>query len=1169
MIRDEVEQANYIYDSEQFLKFAAAFQLALLENQAAGEARISLDTYNDVLSLVNLLNDNSLANLYEAVFLHKIDNKDFFAWNNDEHIAVNGMGYSNYGSWSSKSIIRLDLSEGGGMRWNTFQPVENSAHLVGVFPTNAPVRLEAESMSGFSFVNWAGDFSGEVSPVTIEVSEDMEISGIFHKTDEAPAPVEMAIRAGNLNQVYNGQGREISVYTDPGGLKAFVSYDGSNIPPTLPGSYPVVVTIAESGISAEATFTLNVARAGLTIGVQNASRIRGAENPEFAADYVGFVNGEGPEVLEFLPVFSTSAALESAAGEYPIVASGAAGQNYTISYESGILTIEPAPGTWPVSEFGIAGGNLWWVYSSNLPAELAVGAEIILAGTETPFDGLVCKVTEISGDWAFQIESELSWEAYPFEPSGLSGIWYFTSLGEAEAGKLLDRPGLWTWSNPDLTTGDKVDVDFNWGGEWSADDLVGLEIQLLTDLSADPIMSLMGVHDQHEYQFTLAADLGATRLFIRAVDPSNSALRSHVTALDPPGLLTVHQQDGNETLDRGDSFDIVFAQAPPAGAIVHLTVGYVEEKGAALLVHIGDGKRTKFEFVFAEQISVQEWGDFAGRALLLDGQTWGDVELGGVPVNYSGGNAYGDTGPFSWASSGDTSQADEIVEEFGWSADLLVSNVGDDSLELTFGLAKGATDGIDVNLGEDERPPLPPSGVFEAFFQIPGTNGSLLDQRSIALESFTWSMFVQAGSGGYPVYLSWEQAIFPQEGAFFLKDGITGGSFINVDMLEQDHFELNDPAITSLQIVYYSIPPCEYTYNLPAGWSMISVPCQVDDPSLERLFPDAISLFDFARVYQKTTTMEVGKGYWINLPTASTATISGTGFLDLNIDLPAGWSMLGPGQNEVPVSSLADNVISVFGFEGGYFTADALEPGRGYWANLSTAGALELGASAAAKQGLALPENVGAGDAVLWVEGAGRQQMLFLGVQPSEVEALPPAPPLGLFDVRVEVDGMGAWQVPRVSAPRDFRLRMQGEELQLGWQIPAAERGLWQLVIDKRIIDLDGAGRVALESGAEEIFVRQTALPQAFSLRQNFPNPFNPATTIQYSLASPGPVNLKVYDLAGQVVRQLVDQRQGRGAHQVVWDGRDEAGTPAANGVYIYELRAGTYRAWRKMLLIK
>ena len=57
--------------------------------------------------------------------------------------------------------------------------------------------------------------------------------------------------------------------------------------------------------------------------------------------------------------------------------------------------------------------------------------------------------------------------------------------------------------------------------------------------------------------------------------------------------------------------------------------------------------------------------------------------------------------------------------------------------------------------------------------------------------------------------------------------------------------------------------------------------------------------------------------------------------------------------------------------------------------------------------------------------------------------------------------------------------------------------------------------------------------------------------------------------MAGQVVRHLVDQQQVAGSHQVVWDGLDASGAPTANGVCIYELRAGEYRALRKMLLIK
>jgi len=94
-------------------------------------------------------------------------------------------------------------------------------------------------------------------------------------------------------------------------------------------------------------------------------------------------------------------------------------------------------------------------------------------------------------------------------------------------------------------------------------------------------------------------------------------------------------------------------------------------------------------------------------------------------------------------------------------------------------------------------------------------------------------------------------------------------------------------------------------------------------------------------------------------------------------------------------------------------------------------------------------------------------------------------------------------------------------------------------------------------------------LPGFYALGQNFPNPFNPSTTIQYSLPEAGPVSLKVYDIAGQLVRHLVDQPQGAGSHQVLWDGLDESSVPTANGVYIYELKAGQYRALRKMLLIK
>lgn len=144
--------------------------------------------------------------------------------------------------------------------------------------------------------------------------------------------------------------------------------------------------------------------------------------------------------------------------------------------------------------------------------------------------------------------------------------------------------------------------------------------------------------------------------------------------------------------------------------------------------------------------------------------------------------------------------------------------------------------------------------------------------------------------------------------------------------------------------------------------------------------------------------------------------------------------------------------------------------------------------------------------------------------------------------------------------------------IKIGWQIPQEDHGLWQFVVNEKVIDLEGEGTVALEPGVDQVFVRQQvsrAVPQVYALQQNFPNPFNPGTTIQYSLPEAGPVSLKVYDIAGQMVRHLVNQHQNAGSHQAVWDGLDASGAPTANGVYIYELRAGEFRALRKMLLIK
>jgi hypothetical protein len=96
------------------------------------------------------------------------------------------------------------------------------------------------------------------------------------------------------------------------------------------------------------------------------------------------------------------------------------------------------------------------------------------------------------------------------------------------------------------------------------------------------------------------------------------------------------------------------------------------------------------------------------------------------------------------------------------------------------------------------------------------------------------------------------------------------------------------------------------------------------------------------------------------------------------------------------------------------------------------------------------------------------------------------------------------------------------------------------------------------------------SVPAKFALHQNVPNPFNPTTVIRYDVPAGGSaVTLKVYDVAGRLVRTLVNERQTAGRKSATWDGRNNRGITVATGVYFYRMQAGSFVETRKMLLLK
>lgn len=86
---------------------------------------------------------------------------------------------------------------------------------------------------------------------------------------------------------------------------------------------------------------------------------------------------------------------------------------------------------------------------------------------------------------------------------------------------------------------------------------------------------------------------------------------------------------------------------------------------------------------------------------------------------------------------------------------------------------------------------------------------------------------------------------------------------------------------------------------------------------------------------------------------------------------------------------------------------------------------------------------------------------------------------------------------------------------------------------------------------------------------QNFPNPFNPSTTIAYTVAEESPVEITVFNVGGEKVTTLTNETKSAGRYNVFWDGRDESGREVSSGVYFYRLSIGDYRSTKKMLMLK
>jgi hypothetical protein len=334
------------------------------------------------------------------------------------------------------------------------------------------------------------------------------------------------------------------------------------------------------------------------------------------------------------------------------------------------------------------------------------------------------------------------------------------------------------------------------------------------------------------------------------------------------------------------------------------------------------------------------------------------------------------------------------------------------------------------------------------------------------------------------------------------------------------------------------------------------------------------------------------------------------------IALKKGWNLVAvPFDFSVNVSALSMKsgaaVGQLWGYTGSWKLATTLDPWKGYAIYASSSDTL-LVAPTAAGAAPAKPSTVLAADGGGWnvqiiaSKGDGRDEVNYFGVRDGaapQADDLDLREPPFISDVTVYFSQEDQQGQPGIYAT-DFRPYADEGYV---WNFTVRSNGsgivelefpeISSIPIDREVYLIDAEAKLARDLrknsrysylvgdntrerkltvvvGSKQ-FVEENNLgvplsPTRYELFQNYPNPFNPETTIRYSLPKRATVTLEIYNLLGQRVRTLVDhQSQDADFYVVHWDGRNEAGAPVASGVYITYLRAGSFVASRKMILMK
>jgi hypothetical protein len=370
----------------------------------------------------------------------------------------------------------------------------------------------------------------------------------------------------------------------------------------------------------------------------------------------------------------------------------------------------------------------------------------------------------------------------------------------------------------------------------------------------------------------------------------------------------------------------------------------------------------------------------------------------------------------------------------------------------------------------------------------------------------------------------------------------------------------------------------QLTVTVNNGWNMVSIPglhpVNQNVNTWWQYRDLTADVFKFSGTYQIVSTATPGEGYWMKhsgtrtYNTGDEWPAGGIQFVPHNpVTAYQGWNLIGGYENSVPVGNLTSNppghiVLPIYKWSGTYTTATSIDPGYGYWLKLDAnaqiifPGVLPKGNEVTAEY---FKKDWGK---IVLTDATGISFALYAVIGEVNLDnyELPPAPPSSIFDIRY-----GSGRIAE-NISSDFKTIMMNGVI---YPIKVKAENM-----DIRLQDVTGKEiNVNIKSGEEivisnpninKVMVSGQLIPDKYALEQNYPNPFNSMTTIRFSISKEIQVNLSVYNILGEKVKELKNELMKPGYFEVQFDA-----SSLASGVYFYTIKAGDFVQTKKMILLK